>query len=83
MVQKASPAFILVRDNDLEHALKVLKKSMQTAGVFREMKLRSFYEKPSEKRIRKRAEARRRVAKAQRKAAQRELGEVATKERRQ
>jgi small subunit ribosomal protein S21 len=80
MTQKASPAYVRVRDNDLEHALKVLKKSMQTAGVFREMKLRSFYEKPSEKRIRKRAEARRRVAKAQRQAAKKELG-LATKER--
>ena len=53
---------VLVRDNDVEQALKVLKKKMQREGVFREMKLRSHYEKPSERRVREKAEAIRRPA---------------------
>ena len=40
---------VLVRDNNVDQALKVLKKKMQREGVFREMKLRGHYEKPSER----------------------------------
>ena len=40
---------VLVRDNNVDQALRVLKKKMQREGVFREMKLRGRYEKPSEK----------------------------------
>jgi len=65
---------IIVRDNNIEQALKVLKKRMQREGVFREMKRRSYYEKPSEKRARERAEAIRRYRKLQRKRLQRESG---------
>ena len=65
---------IIVRDNNIEQALKVLKKKMQREGVFREMKRRSYYEKPSEKRVRERAEAVRRYRKLQRKRLQRESG---------
>ena len=65
---------IIVRDNNIEQALKVLKKKMQREGVFREMKRRSYYEKPSEKRARERAEAIRRHRKLQRKRLQRESG---------
>jgi ribosomal protein S21 len=43
---------VLVRDNNVDQALKVLKKKMQREGVFREMKLRGHYEKPFERRIR-------------------------------
>jgi small subunit ribosomal protein S21 len=63
---------ITVRDNNVDQALKVLKKRMQREGIFREMKLRSHYEKPSEKRARERAEAVRRYRKLQRKRLQRE-----------
>ena len=49
--------FLLVRDNNIEQALKVLKKKMQREGIFREMKLRGHYEKPSERRVREKAEA--------------------------
>jgi small subunit ribosomal protein S21 len=63
---------VLVRDNNIEQALRVLKKKMQREGVFREMKARSAYEKPSEKRVREKAEAIRRTRKAARKQAQRE-----------
>jgi small subunit ribosomal protein S21 len=63
---------VLVRDNNIEQALKVLKKKMQREGIFREMKSRRSYEKPSEQRARARAEAVRRSRKAARKLAQRE-----------
>ena len=45
---------VLVRDNNVDQALKALKKKMQREGIFREMKLRGHYEKPSEKRRAKR-----------------------------
>ena len=48
---------VVVRDNNVDQALKALKKKMQREGVFREMKLRRSYEKPSEKRAREKAEA--------------------------
>lgn len=63
---------VLVRDNNVDQALKVLKKKMQREGVFREMKQRKAYEKPSEKRARLKAQAIRRSRKAARKQAQRE-----------
>ncbi|MEP3476304.1 MAG: 30S ribosomal protein S21 [Rhodomicrobiaceae bacterium] len=63
---------VLVRDNNVDQALKALKKKMQREGIFREMKLRNFYEKPSEKRARVKAEAIRRARKLARKRAQRE-----------
>ena len=63
---------VLVRDNNVDQALKVLKKKMQREGVFREMKLRGHYEKPSEKKAREKAEAIRRARKLARKKLQRE-----------
>jgi small subunit ribosomal protein S21 len=63
---------VLVRDNNVDQALRVLKKKMQREGIFREMKQRRAYEKPSERRTRERAEAVRRARKAARKQAQRE-----------
>jgi small subunit ribosomal protein S21 len=63
---------IIVRDNNIDQALKALKKKMQREGIFREMKLRGHYEKPSEKRARERAEAIRRYRKLKRKRLQRE-----------
>jgi small subunit ribosomal protein S21 len=63
---------VLVRDNNVDQALKVLKKKMQREGVFREMKLRGHYEKPSEKRVRQKAEAISRARKLARKKLQRE-----------
>jgi small subunit ribosomal protein S21 len=44
---------VLVRDNNVEQALRVLKKKMQREGVFREMKRARFHEKPSEKKLAK------------------------------
>ena len=63
---------VVVRDNNVDQALRALKKKMQREGVFREMKLRNYYEKPSEKRAREKAEAVRRARKLARKRAQRE-----------
>ncbi len=63
---------VFVRDNNVDQALRVLKKKMQREGVFREMKRRRFYEKPSERSNREQAEAIRRVRKLARKKAQRE-----------
>lgn len=63
---------VLVRDNNVDQALRVLKKKLQREGVFREMKARRAYEKPSEKRAREKAEAVRRYRKLARKQAQRE-----------
>jgi small subunit ribosomal protein S21 len=63
---------VLVRDNNVDQALRVLKKKMQREGIFREMKKRKFYEKPSERSARERAESVRRARKLARKKAQRE-----------
>ena len=48
---------VTVRDNNVDQALKALKKKMQREGIFREMKLRRSYEKPSERKAREKAEA--------------------------
>ena len=63
---------VLVRDNNVDQALRVLKKKMQREGLFREMKERRAYEKPSERRVRERAQAIARQRKATRKKLQRE-----------
>ena len=63
---------VFVRDNNVDQALRVLKKKMQREGVFREMKLRRHYEKPSERKAREKAEAIRRARKLARKKLQRE-----------
>jgi len=63
---------VTVRDNNVDQALKVLKKKMQREGIFREMKLRRAYEKPSEKKAREKAEAVRRARKLERKRLERE-----------
>ncbi|MDO9415224.1 30S ribosomal protein S21 [Pararhizobium sp.] len=69
---------VLVRDNNVDQALRALKKKMQREGIFREMKMREAYEKPSQKRAREKAEGVRRIRKLARKRAQRESGIVTT-----
>jgi len=64
-----NPMQVLVRDNNIDQALRVLKKKMQREGVFREMKRRRFYEKPSEQATREKSEAARRARKLARKQA--------------
>ena len=63
---------VLVRENNVDQALRVLKKKMQREGMFREMKMHDHYEKPSIKRARQKAEAISRARKLARKQAQRE-----------
>lgn len=63
---------VIVRDNNVEQAMRALKKKMQREGLFREMKERRSYEKPSERRVRERAQAIARQRKAARKKLQRE-----------
>ena len=63
---------VIVRDNNVDQALRVLKKKLQREGVLRELKQRRAYEKPSERKAREKAEAVRRSRKAARKLAQRE-----------
>ncbi|MDE0941866.1 MAG: 30S ribosomal protein S21, partial [Alphaproteobacteria bacterium] len=60
------------RDNNVDQALRALKKKLQREGVFREMKMRKYFEKPSERRAREKAEAVRRARKLARKRAQKE-----------
>ena len=65
---------ILVRDNNVDQALRALKKKLQREGVYREMKLRRHFEKPSEKRAREKAAAVRRARKLERKRLERDGG---------
>ena len=64
--------YVSVRDNNVDQALRILKKKMQREGVFREMKNRRVYEKPSEKKARELAESTRRVRKLMRKRLERD-----------
>lgn len=63
---------VIVRDNNVEQAMRVLKKKLQREGVFRDMKLRRHYEKPSQRKAREKSEAVRRLRKLQRKKLQSE-----------
>ena len=64
--------YVAVRDNNVDQALRVIKKKMQREGMFREMKNRRAYEKPSERKAREMAESTRRVRKLMRKRLERE-----------
>ncbi len=63
---------VVVRDNNVDQALRALKKKLQREGVYREMKMRRFYEKPSERRAREHAAAIRRARKLDRKRLERD-----------
>ena len=63
---------VMVRDNNVDQALRALKKKMQREGIFRELRRRKHYEKPSERRVREKAEAISRARKLARKKLQRE-----------
>ena len=72
MPRKELTLKVFVRDNNVEQALRILKKKLQREGLFREIKRRRAYEKPSERKAREKGEAIRRGRKAARKLAQRE-----------
>jgi small subunit ribosomal protein S21 len=61
-----------VNDNNVDHALRILKKKMQREGVYRDMKIHRHFEKPSEKKARKRIESLRRSRKLSRRRLERE-----------
>jgi len=63
---------VFVRDNNVEQALRILKKKMQREGLFREMRRARFYEKPSVRAAREKADAIRRAHKLARRRAIRE-----------
>ena len=63
---------VIVRDNNVDQALKALKKKMQREGIIREIKLRKYNEKPSESKDREKAEAVRHARKMERKRLERE-----------
>ncbi len=71
-LERSSALKVFVRDNNVDQALRVLKKKLQREGLFREIKRRRAYEKPSERRAREKGEAIRRGRKAARKLAERE-----------
>ena len=58
--------FVNVKDNNVEQAIRSLKKKMQREGLYKEMKLRKHYEKPSLKRAREKEENIRRARKTAR-----------------
>jgi small subunit ribosomal protein S21 len=58
---------VIVNDNNVDHALRILKKKMQREGIYKDMKNRRYFEKPSEKKARKRVESIRRSRKFMRK----------------
>ena len=72
LVERLKTLQVTVRDNNVDQALKALKKKMQREGIFREMKLRRSYEKPSERKVREKAEAIRRARKLERKRLERD-----------
>ena len=72
---------ILVRDNNVDQALRLLKKKLQREGILREMRQREHYEKPSVKRAREKAEGVRRSRKLAKKKLDREMGVVPVRKR--
>jgi small subunit ribosomal protein S21 len=63
---------VTVRDNNVDQALRALKKKLQREGIYREMKLRQHFEKPSQKRAREHAAAVSRARKADRRRAEKD-----------
>lgn len=58
---------VIVNDNNVDHALRILKKKMQREGIYKDMKIHRHFEKPSEKKARKQVESIRRFRKMMRK----------------
>ena len=58
---------VTVKSNNVEQALRVLKKKLQKEGVLKDIKRKQYYEKPSEKRARKNEEGEKRYRRAMKK----------------
>jgi small subunit ribosomal protein S21 len=63
---------VYVRDNNIEYALKVLKRRMQRAGVYQEIRLRRNYLKPSEEKAKMLSEKSKKISKFLKKRMERE-----------
>jgi small subunit ribosomal protein S21 len=63
---------VVVNDNNVDHALRILKKKMQREGVYKDMKIHKHFEKPSEKKARKRVESLRRSRKLNRRRSEKD-----------
>ena len=57
---------IEVKDNNVDQALRILKRKLQREGFFKILKIKSNYEKPSERKKREKSENIRRAKKIQR-----------------
>lgn len=57
---------VVVHNNNVDQALRALKRKIQREGIFRTMKLSRYFEKPCEKKARKRDESSRRQRKLRR-----------------
>ena len=62
---------ITVRNNNVDQAMRILKKKLQKEGVLKEIKSRQYFEKPSAKRARKKAEGVKRYKRAEKKRLER------------
>mgnify|MGYP006242569185 CR=1 FL=1 len=62
---------IIVRNNNVDQAMRVLKKKLQKEGFLKEIKSRQYFEKPSAKRARKKAEGIKRDKRAEKKRLER------------
>jgi small subunit ribosomal protein S21 len=62
---------VSVRDNDVEQAIKALKRKIARDGLLKQLKSKKAYEKPSERRKRKLRESKRRIRKAMARRAKR------------
>ena len=67
---------VIVRNNQVEKAMRVLKKKIQKDGLMKELRQRQYYEKPSLKRQRKLKESLRRIEKEKRLKELRDLKEI-------
>ena len=57
---------IEVKDNNVDQALRILKRKLQREGFFKILKIKSNYEKPSERKKREKSENIKRAKKIQR-----------------
>lgn len=63
---------VSVRDNQVEQANKILRRKMQRAGIYQEVKMKRHFEKPCEIRTQKAAEKKRRIIKFMKKRMEKE-----------
>lgn len=72
--QELPPLVVRVEGDNINRAINQLKRKMANEGIYKELKKRRFYEKPSERRKRKSREAERRLRKAIRRQARAQRG---------